>query len=259
MGQRPESQPELKRLDSFDQQKIREMRLRCLEPGFGIQPEKYLVRSDHFLRMFNEDFKLTGKKAVSRRTLQFYGSPQLRMFPLPKYQNRHTAYYLFPDDYDLLGVIWTMRSRLFMPLNAVRAILKIAHRDLYQQIIFWNESPEALVDMVLMYNTDFEPEDLQLYRVAKDVMTEAYMHSVVRHNGDRAQRLMVEELTEKYVRSTSRSGNGSNLDARASSSPPWPRATVSSRTFMSALRRWHPKRASKQVRLPRKRADIFLR
>ena len=165
------------------------------------QPEKFLVRSDHFLRMFNEDFKLKGDKAVSRRTLQFYSSPQMRLFPLPKYLNRHTAYYLFPDHYNLLGAIWAMRSRFFMPLGLIRAILKVADPDLYTAIPEWDESLEALIDVIMMDKADYDPEQFNLYRASKDLMTEATIHSLVRHNTEaEVKRVMVDEITEKYVK-----------------------------------------------------------
>ena len=201
MEYRTKPSPDPTRAAFLDYRKIREMRDQYLEPGFGVKPEKFLVRSDHFLRMFNEDFKLKGDKAVSRRTLQFYSSPQLRLFPLPKYLNRHTAYYLFPDHYELLGAIWTMRSKLFMPIDMIRAILKVTDRDLYRMIMDWDESPEALIDAVMMDKADYEPEEFHLYRASKDLMTEALIHSLVRHNTEaEVKRAMVHELTEKYVK-----------------------------------------------------------
>ncbi len=194
--------PDPKRKDFFDYRKIRDMRNHYFEQrGYDKEPEKFWVRSDHFLRLFNEDFKLKGDKAVSRRTLQFYSSPQWRLFPLPKYLNRHTAHYLFPDHYELLGAIWTMRSKLFMPIDMIRAILKIASRDLYPMIMDWDESPDALIDAVMMdKHEEIEPEEFHLYRASKDLLDDGYLFTLKRdHSEADAKRAMLKELDKQYA------------------------------------------------------------
>lgn len=192
--------PDPNREDFFSYRKIRDLRNNYFEQrGHGKEPEKFYVRSDHFLRLFNEDFKLKGDKAVSRRTLQFYSSPQARLFPLPTYKNRHTAYYLFPDHYELLGALWTMRSKLFMPIDMIRAILKRAGPDMLPMIMDWDESPDALIDAVMM-DDEFEPEEFHLYSGAKDLLKEAFLHGLRRdHTEADAKRAMLKELDEKYA------------------------------------------------------------
>ncbi|MHB2025888.1 MAG: hypothetical protein ACYCPQ_04525 [Elusimicrobiota bacterium] len=193
--------PDPNREDFFNYRKIRDMRNDYFEQrGHGIEPKKFHIRSDHFLRLFNEDFKLKGDKAMTRRTLQFYGSPQTRLFPLPIYKNRHTAYYLFPDHYELLGSLWTMRSKLFMPINMIRAILRIANPDLYSMIMDWDESPEALIDAVMMHkHEDFEPEEFHLYSESKSLLEDGFLHAQRRGRAEvDAKRAMLKELKKKY-------------------------------------------------------------
>jgi hypothetical protein len=194
--------PDPNREDFFSYRKISDLRDNYFEQrGHGKEPEKFHVRSDHFLRLFNEDFKLKGDKAVSRRTLQFYSSPQARLFPLPTYKNRHTAYYLFPDHYELLGAIWTMRSRLFMPIDMIRAILKVADPRLHVMIADWDESPEALIDAVMMdKHEDREPEEFHLYRESKELLKEGFLHAQRRDITEAdAKRAMLKELDKKYA------------------------------------------------------------
>lgn len=194
--------PDPNREDFFSYRKIRDLRNNYFEQrGHGKEPEKFYVRSDHFLRLFNEDFKLKGDKAVSRRTLQFYSSPQARLFPLPTYKNRHTAYYLFPDHYELLGALWTMRSKLFMPIDMIRAVLKVAGPRLYGMIGDWDESPEALIDAVMMdKHEDLEPEEFHLYSGSKDLLKDGFLH--VQRRGiteTDAKRAMLKELDKKHA------------------------------------------------------------
>ncbi|MDE2039845.1 MAG: hypothetical protein KGO96_08525 [Elusimicrobia bacterium] len=194
--------PDPHREDFFSYRKIRDMRNNYFEQrGHGKQPEKFHIRSDHFLHLFNEDFKLKGDKAVSRRTLQFYSSPQARLFPLPTYKNRHTAYYLFPDHYELLGAVWTMRSKLFMPIDMIRTILKLAKPHLHNMIIDWDESPEALIDAVMMdKRVDIEPEEFHLYSASKDLLDDALILSQRRDFSESdAKKAMLKELDKKYA------------------------------------------------------------
>ena len=190
------------RKDFFDYRKIRDMRNKYFEErGHGKEPEKFHVRSDHFLRLFNDDFNLKGDKAMTRRTLQFYSSPQIKLFPLPTYKDRHTAYYLFPDHFELLGAIWTMRNKLFMPLDMIRAILKIADPDIYTTIIDHDESPEALIDYVMMdKHEEFEPEEFHLYRDSKGILDDAVLFTLRRdYTEEDARQAMLKELDQKYA------------------------------------------------------------
>jgi hypothetical protein len=194
--------PDPHREDFLSYRKIRDLRNNYFEQrGRGKEPEKFHVRSDHFLHLFNEDFKLKGDKAVSRRTLQFYSSPQARLFPLPTYKNRHTAFYLFPDHYELLGAVWTMRSKLFMPIDMIRAILKIADPRLHVMIGDWDESPEALIDAVMMdEHEDLEPEEFHLYSDSKDLLKDGFLHALRRdHSEADSKRAMLKELDKKYA------------------------------------------------------------
>jgi hypothetical protein len=157
--------------DWLEYRRVREQRDHYLASRHGDKPpEKFLVRADHFLRLFNEDFNLKGDKALSRRTLQFYSSPQAKLMPLPVYKNRHTAYYNFPDDYGRLGVIWTLRSRFFFPIELVRSVLERMHPDMYAVVPEWDRSPQELLDAVAMDKAGFEPEDFDRYTAAKGLI-----------------------------------------------------------------------------------------
>ena len=96
---------------------------RLSAPGL---PQRFLLEASEFVRYFNLALDLHGSKAISRRTLQFYGSPQLRLFPLPIYQNRHTAHYVYPDHFKLLCVIWTLRERLLkLGARVLRSVRRV--------------------------------------------------------------------------------------------------------------------------------------
>lgn len=180
-----------KRQDWLDYRRVRDMRDHYLENRSAPKPpEKFLVRADHFLRLFNEDFNLKGDKAMSRRTLQFYSSPQAKLMPLPVYKNRHTAYYNFPDDYERLGVIWTMRSRFFFPIEMVRTLLDQIHPDMYAVVPEWDRSPQELLEAVAMDKAGFEPEDSDRYRAAKGLL------------GDESWRFLARDFSPADVKKT---------------------------------------------------------
>jgi len=163
--------PDPKRQDWLGYRRVRDQRDYYLENRHKDNPpEKFLVRSDYFLRLFNDDFNLKGTKALSRRTLQFYSSPQAGLMPLPVYKDRHTAYYHFPEDYERLGVVWTLRAKFYFPIELIRSLLEQIPEDMYAVIADWDESPQALLDMIAMDKAGFAPEDFDRYAAAKSLL-----------------------------------------------------------------------------------------
>lgn len=201
MEHRAAPRPDPKRQDWLGYRRVRDLRDDYLENRHKAKPpEKFQVRADHFLRLFNEDFNLKGDKALSRRTLQFYSSPQAQLMPLPVYKDRHTAYYRFPEDYERLGVIWTLRSKFYFPIELIRSLLEQIPPDMYAVIADWDESPQALLDMIAMDKAGFEPEDFDRYAAAKSLLGNETTRFLVRdHSPSETKKALLKKLDEEHV------------------------------------------------------------
>ena len=131
--------------------------------GKGIHPiypkERCLMSTEEFLKFFNHDHKLSGSEAISRRTLQYYCSPQARLFPLPVYKNRHTAHYVFPDHYMQLCAIWKLRQGS-VPIKQIRFLLKDLPGEMYPMVVNWRGNPLDLVDIVPLHKAGFAQLDM---------------------------------------------------------------------------------------------------
>lgn len=190
-----------KRQDWLDYRRVRDLRDDYLENRHKAKPaEKFQVRADHFLRLFNDDFNLKGDKALTRRTIQFYSSPQAQLMPLPVYKDRHTAYYRFPEDYERLGVIWTLRSKFYFPIELIRSLLEQIPPDMYAVISDWDESPQALLDMIAMDKAGFEPEDFDRYAAAKSLLGNETTRFLDRdHSPSETKKALLKKLDEEHA------------------------------------------------------------
>jgi len=95
-------------------------------PGAGA-----LLNCGEFLKMV----EILSGQAVTRRTLQFYSSPQHRLMPLPVYARRHTAYYFHPEHTRRMAVIMHLRNRYFLPINVLRRVLSELAPDHYELVM----------------------------------------------------------------------------------------------------------------------------
>ncbi len=204
--------PDPTRNDWLEYRRIRDQRDHYLQHQSNKKPpEKFYVRADHFLRLFNEDFNLKGDKAMSRRTLQFYSSPQARLLPLPVYKDRHTAYYLFPDYYERLGVVWTLRSKFAFPIPMIRTLLTEIDEDWYSLIMDWDESSEALLDIIMLDKVGFAKEDFDLYSASKGMIgDEVVSLQIRRESAEETKQALLKTLDEQHaaVRKWIDSGRG---------------------------------------------------
>ena len=212
MEHRTAPRPDPTRNDWLEYRRIRDQRDHYLRHQHAKSPPaKFYVRADHFLRLFNEDFNLKGAQAMSRRTLQFYSSPQARLLPLPVYKDRHTAYYLFPDYYERLGVVWTLRSKFSFPIPMVRTLLTEIDADLYPLIMDWDESAEALLDIIMLDKVGFAEEDFDRYSASKGMIgDEVVSLQVRRKSAEEIKTALLKTLDEQHaaVRKWIESGRG---------------------------------------------------
>jgi hypothetical protein len=189
---------------------------RLSSPGL---PQRFLLEAGEFVGYFNHVLDLHGKKAISRRTLQFYGSPQLRLFPLPIYQNRHTAHYVYPDHFMLLCVIWTLRERFFLPIKNIRDLIRGLPADKHELVIGWDGSAEELREAVPLFKAGFDYEDFINYAASKKLLTkDVYLPALAKRSERQLKKDLLGKLAHevKGIREWISSGRGARYFAAMS-------------------------------------------
>lgn len=182
-------------------------------------PQRFLLEANEFIKYFNHVLELHGSKAISRRTLQFYGSPELRLFPLPIYQNRHTAHYIYPDHFWLLCVIWTLRERFFLPIKHIRALVRELPLERYELVINWDGSAEELERTIPLFKAGFDYEDWINYTASKKLLTkDVYLPALVGHSEKELKKHLLDKLDHevKVIREWIASGRGARYFAAVS-------------------------------------------
>lgn len=174
--------------------------------------DRFVMQTDDFIEFFNNSYWLKGKDRLTRRTLLFYGSPQLRLLPRPVYRNRHTGYYIFPDHYRRLAIIWTLREKFFFPLELIKVLLKGIPEESYDIIEGWWGSGEDLLDMIPLLRAGFTERDIDNYRACKGLLrTDAARVQPGKSAGEaKLKAQLLEQLAEDYqgVREWISSGRG---------------------------------------------------
>lgn len=127
---------------------------------------------------------LSGQK-LTRRTLQFYSSPRLRLVPLPCYAKGHISHYRHPEDTLRLALLLYLRASYWMPIKLVREVLhglRPKHYDLVMEGLLSGQEILALVrgdvssagralyDRLARILTEVRPESLTHYPVARPGM-----------------------------------------------------------------------------------------
>lgn len=151
-------------------------------------PKRYLMEAGEFLKHFNSrnGFMLLPEYRLSRRTLQFYSSPQVRLLPLPGYRNRHTAHYLVPDHFTRLVAVTALRERHFMPIKLIQRLLKVLPEDKHELLERWPGTVQDLLDAAPLFAQGFTDQDVLSYLALKGL--------TFRHQHPAAQRASFEQL-----------------------------------------------------------------
>lgn len=174
--------------------------------------DRFVMPTDDFIEFFNNSYSLKGKDRLTRRTLLFYGSPQLRLLPRPVYRNRHTGYYIFPDHYRRLAIIWTLREKFFLPLELIKVLLRGVPEESYDLIESWWGSGEDLLDMIPLLKAGFTERDIDNYGASKGLLRAdaAYLEPSKSAGESKFKARLLEQLAEDYqgVREWISSGRG---------------------------------------------------
>ncbi|MBI4057253.1 MAG: hypothetical protein HY399_06875 [Elusimicrobia bacterium] len=111
----------------------------------------HLLEAKEFIKYFNhfaETKKIPSSWRISRRTLQFYSSPQIRLMPLPAYRNGHKSHYLYPDHINRLFAIQKLKEKFFFPLWLIREIIGQTPGEFLIALEHIDIPPNELLDML---------------------------------------------------------------------------------------------------------------
>lgn len=124
---------------------------------------EYLMETDDFIRAVHNAYGFR----VTRRTLQLYSSPQHKLLPPPIYVGGHRSYYLNPEHTQRLAAILYLSTRLFMPLKAIRKLLRVYPERHYGLLLKGVLTPQELTDFTELFGRGLEVRDFLFYKVSR--------------------------------------------------------------------------------------------
>lgn len=124
---------------------------------------EFLMETDDFI---NAIHKAHGFQ-VTRRTLQLYSSPQHKLLPPPIYVGGHRSYYLNPEHTQRLAAILYLSTRLFMPLKAIRKLLRVYPERHYGLLLKGVLTPQELTDFTELFGRGLEVRDFLFHKVSR--------------------------------------------------------------------------------------------
>lgn len=162
----PKSQPELRVmtpreiLDHFS-------RKGASEP----QPARVLVELEDFASML----EAVGGFELDSRALLRYSSPRINLIEPPVKVGGKTCY-IFPDHFDRLGIILTLRQAYNLPLAAIRDLLEHFPKENQELLMERKLEIGDLLDLAKMLKAGFQLKDLIMAK-ASDLLLQDLLSS----------------------------------------------------------------------------------
>lgn len=156
--------------------------------------QEFMIETADFIKLFRHLHRL----AVTRRTLQHYSSPQLRLLPKPIHKGGHKSYYLNPEHTDRLAVVMHLTTKLYLPLKTVQSILRAYPEEHYDLILKGVLTAEELGEIAEHFEQGFTVKDVLFQKVCHvlEALEQPYWDYLARHGKD------ANEEAEKHVDAT---------------------------------------------------------
>jgi|CXWL01.1.fsa_nt_gi hypothetical protein len=163
-------------------------------PGPFQPGEEFLAETLDFIKLFRHLHQFT----VTRRTLQLYSSPQLKLLPRPIHMGGHKSYYLNPEHTNRLAVVMHLATKLFLPLKTIQAVVRVYPEQHYDLILKGILTADELTNIVDQFERDFTVKDVLFFKVCRvlEALDEPYWDFMARHGKG------ANELAEKHVDQT---------------------------------------------------------
>jgi DNA-binding transcriptional MerR regulator len=127
---------------------------------------EFVMRSSSFMKVMGEVYGLD----VSRRTLQLYSSPQLQLLPPPVHKGGHISFYLHPEHTERLAAILHLSEKQFMPLKAIRKLLRVYPPRYYRLLLKNVLTTQELTDFHDFSGQGLELKDFLFNKICRVLM-----------------------------------------------------------------------------------------
>jgi len=154
----------------------------------GGQPGRVLIEAADFLSMLEAvgGFELTPQALLS------YSSPRIGLMEPPVKAGGKTCY-VFPDQFDRLGIILTLRLAYSLPLTEIRDLLEHYPRENYELIMERKFEISDLLDLAKMLKSGYALKNLVMAKACdvmlQDLMSSSATLSAATEPGDTLRRL----------------------------------------------------------------------
>lgn len=164
-------------LDHFGQQK-----------AHGKEPGKVLVEASDFAQMM----AAVGGFKLGLKALKAYGAPRLKLMDPPIQKDGKTCY-VFPDHFDRLGMVLTLRQAYNLPLTTIRDLLNHFPQEHHELIVERKFEIGDLLDLAKMLKAGYGLKDLFMAKACdillQDLMSSSQAVTAAVEPGDTLRRL----------------------------------------------------------------------
>ena len=129
-------------------------------------PPKVLLSARDFIQLLDATLGLE----VTTRTLQTYASPKLNLAPSPVKMDSHEVCYVYPDHFEWVAAVLTLRRVYHMPLTTIQALLAGFPHDQFHLIIERKLSVEDLLDLAKMMPRGFAVKDVLMAKASATML-----------------------------------------------------------------------------------------
>ena len=159
----------------------------------GESPGRVLVEAHNFIAML----RAVGGFDLSARIVRNFCSPHIQLIDPPVIKDRK-ACFIFPDQFDRLGIILTLRQAYNLPLAAIRGLLERYPKEHHDLIMERNFAIEELLDLAKMLKNGYQLKDLIMAK-ASDVLLQDVMSSGATLNAALEPGDTLRQLQEKLI------------------------------------------------------------
>jgi DNA-binding transcriptional MerR regulator len=154
----------------------------------GSEPGRVLVEQSDFIAML----EAVGGFELSPRLLQTYSSPRIKLIE-PAVKVGGKTCYVFPNQFDRIGIILTLRQAYNLPLDAIRDLLEHYPREHYELLMERKFEIADLLDLTKLLRNGYGLKDLVMAKgcdvLLQDLMSSSKALSAAAEPGDTLRRL----------------------------------------------------------------------
>jgi len=186
METKPAAAGDLQKLPIMTPRQVLDFFAECKQEGLA--PIRVLVELDGFIEML----EAVGGFKLNRRALLTYSSPPVGLIE-PPVQAHSKACYVFPDHFDRMGVILTLRQAYHLPLTAIRELIDQFPRENYELLMERKLKISDVLDLTKMLKDGYGLGDLVMAKASDvllmDLLSSSAALSAAAEPGDTLQKL----------------------------------------------------------------------